>query len=302
MRLPLTVKWSYLYFGFRVAFLATALIFSVLWIIYGFDSTIEQIFFPEEAGLGVHLSTYQTLSLIIYVSLINFHVDGLKNIKQLIREIKLDFKAFIHPLIIRKLQSERKYAVEPLRALICSGCLALICLFIFEIPYVFFLNYYHFGDWFFPVYMFETDFLSPVFYRNIILLVLPLIFFIWALFYPTITKGWKIKYRLNLKAFNLLLIMVACWLAWISFDSSHEPESPESLGLDLSKNWTFPTQERFPQNTYIYFDIPLNTYYVRENLFGWHQDDWQVHLLNIWTKYMVFLSVGYIFQVKIKNV
>jgi hypothetical protein len=301
MRLGLTADLSHLYFGLRIIFLVSSIIFSLLWLAYGFDSVIEEIFVPSEKGLGVHLSTFQTASLFIYISMINFHVNGLTSVRQLFGEIRHDIRGLFGFRVgsLRKEYSKRNSYVGSFRASVYSCSMALSLIFVFEFPYVFFLNYFHFGSWLWPVYMFEPVMgFSLSFYRNMILLIFPMFLAVWLLIYP---MKWRVKYRLNFNLLFLLLIMVFSWQQWILYDSEVEIKTPDNMGLDLSTDWVFPEQKLFPQTVYVYFDSPSDEYYMRDNMVGWHQYDWPVHFLNVLTKYMVFLSVGYIFMVRIEK-
>jgi hypothetical protein len=146
--------------------------------------------------------------------------------------------------------------------------------------------------------MYETNFLSAVFWRNIILLVMPLFLAIWILIYP---RKWVIQLRINYVSMLFVQITLLLWLSWITYDSTAQIENAESLGLDPSYNWTMPKQGYFPQNTYIYMNVPLGEFYTRNNMNGWHVQEDKVHLLNILTKYFVFITFSYIMAPIITN-
>jgi hypothetical protein len=146
--------------------------------------------------------------------------------------------------------------------------------------------------------MYETNFLSAVFWRNIILLVMPLFLALWILYYP---RKWKIKFRLDYKSLIFLQTMLLLWLSWITYESTAPIETIESLGLDPAYNWTLPNQGLFPQNTYIYMNVELGEFYTRDNMNGWHVQEDRVHLLNILTKYFVFIAFSYILAPIINN-
>ena len=276
--------------------MAATIFFTAFWFMVGFDSTFEQLAIPGYEGMGFHISTFQTILLTMYLCMINFHVNGIKSLKHLLKEISKDFQSFHHPFRSRKEYAEIKPPMESLRALMISACIGLIAGFTFEIPYIYLFNYLHFGDFLFPVYMYDPTFLSGVFWRNHLVFVLALGYALWLLHYP---RQWKINYRFNRKFMALGLASIAMFGVWIYYPTGAEIETPESLGLELNQSLPFPKQGLFPQNTYIYFNVTGSEPYTEDNMDGFHVEENGLHSVNVIAKYLVFISIGYLFAVRV---
>jgi len=289
-----------IYYGVRTIFLATSLIFTIAWVYAGYDSTFEQIFDPDPThnGIGIHNSTLQSMSLLVYFLVVNFQVGGLKSLSQLWREIKLDLKGIFGFNI--KEYEVKGYVFHPYRAIIPALFIPVTALFVFEIPYVFLLNYYHFNSVIWPTYVSWSN-PSPVFYRNIltpIACTLVSLLFIKQRGSKYLGSHINYKYRLGKLLSIFAAVTVLMWGVWIIYPSNAEVKTVDSINSNLTKPWVLPTQKLFPQNTYVFFNVSIGDYYIRRDLDGFHVVEDVVHTLNIVTKYMVFLTVGYVFMVQ----
>lgn len=278
----------------RIVFLSVSLLFLILWIVFGFDSVIDNLFNPgNEYGVGFHYSTLNAMFLTLYISVINLQVGGLRSVSELVNEVVFDFKcvfAFINRngLKLREDHASKGYTFHPVLDFMFSACLALLCLFVFEVPYVFMFNYYHYGDLFYPVYAFQGGMTLA---RNLMGFFIPLAY---CLFIT------RFIYRLKLRADRFLLIfsLVASilFVAWVVLPGEQPYMTPQDISLEIEP-LTWPAQKFFPQTVYIYLNVTEGDHDLND-IKGWHGHDDLVHLVNVVAKYMVFISVGYLFSVK----
>ena len=286
------INTQYLFFSLRHVFLASAIVFTIIWIYFGFDSTLEGLFDPALQGIGFHWSTFQTMALSSYILMINFDVNGLTSLNQLAYEIQEDLLGFIHPWVAREISANQKHLVNPLTALVYSGCISVGALFVFELPYIFLFNYFQFNSLMWPFYFWQTNFFgqSKEFIRNVGLSILPFFLAWWILYFPkklsfTVRKKWVLI---------LLSLTLSTWIIWIMIPASVAVQTPASMNLP-SGDWLFPKQHLFPQTIYDYYlNATVNQPYESINQNGWHQNDPPVHLINIVTKYMIFVTITYI--------
>ena len=284
--------------------MALSLLLLLAWAVFGFDSTIDNIFVNRVGaeGVGLHYSTLHALAFLFYVSIVNFEVGGFRTLKHLFQEMKEDMINIIKPFRRDKVVFDRdiKYSsfLSYPYAFVFAGCLVFFALFIFEYPYVFMLNYFHYDSLWFPIYLYNADPISPTFIRNtigVILPIIPLMLF---------TKGIGAKIRLNKKAGWLIFIFILSFGIWATFPSTQPYKTIEDIDTNLEGNITvWPNQELFPQTIYIYLNITDTDsgYHERKDLDGWYQVDHYVHTINVWTKYAVFFAVGFIFMIRPKE-
>ncbi len=277
---------SRLYYAFRNILLTSVLFFSLLWFIFGFDSTLAGLVDPKNQGIGIHWSSLQTFFITWYLIVLNYSVDGIKSFQHLKEEIKLDFRGLTKVKEVREFMSGRVQKINGLMAFVYGFLLGAFAFAVFEVPYVFALNFFHFNSLLFPTYMYNTDLVSFAFVRNFMFLLLPPFIF-WF-----ITKNKGFKYNFNINAVFLICVTILIGFNWIIYPSDVEIVTAESLGLE--GNYTFPRQELFRQTVYTYLNVPVNTYHNDSNLNGWHQEDTVIHSLNTLTKYAVFFTVTYI--------
>ncbi len=285
------------YYATRIVFLASSLFFLFLWALFGFDSTLENIDGSNPYGFGMHISTIQAASMIFYFSFVNLNVGGFKSRKHLISEIKIDLRTLWGFKI--NYGAIMNYPVKAWRFqfmldIMYSGFLVLIAGFAFEIPYVFMLNYFQYNSLMFPVFMYKG---GEALLRNLFFLLVPIG---WCMIYPLFFRS-RAKYRIDRLLALFILITSLVWLGWIIYPSQMEYKSPDDIDLNIEP-LTWPNQKLFPQTIYAYLNVTMEEgNHSRKNIDAWHNDDPPVHLLNVLTKYMVFLSVGYLFMVKIEK-
>lgn len=320
-----------LYFKGRITGLEFTIIFTVAWVIFGFDSTLEGSLDPSKSiGLGFHWSTLQTLFLFFYLGMLNFNVGGLKSLHQLKWEVKRDLRYVFRLRPERKMLNSidqwrymwpqsRYYEFGPLRGLICSFSIAMIGLGAFDIPWAFLYNYFQFGDLMWPIYRLDGGVLI---FRNFGVTLGVLYLYIYALKAPpnlikkilefqsfsefNIPSRFKVKLRLDGYALGLLILTALVWGFWIYNPNRMgilfvaELDGNLVLSSEVGGPWIFPSQTLFPQTTYTYYNVSRGEIYSGKNMGGWWQDDPPVHALNLLAKYLTFATVGYIMMVKVK--
>ena len=283
--------YARVYYSLRTVMLAYTILFTITWIVMGFDSTVEQIFSPDKPGMGFHWSTLQAMSGLAYVLAVNFHVGGLTwsrfktELKRDLREIRgRNFDEYV----------SLGFAVDPRRTLIPITFIPLFALFLFEVPYILTLGATSFGGAFSPIYILNG---VPrlVFYRDFTVLlgsVTATLFFLSIKKPSWLGENITLKYRGGKTLAALCSLCLSTWIIWILYSSPLPVQTVETLQLNQSEAWLIPIQKQFPQNTYIYYS-------ENGEINGWHRDEPIIHLINITMKYLVFLAVGYYFIVKI---
>ena len=249
-----------------------------------------------------------TIILFTYFSVISLHTGGIRSLKHLGYEILLDLKCCIGDKTAWEFNLSRR-AMEGTTypgihaiwsglfpGLMYAGFTALFALFLFEFPYVLLLNWYQYGSLVYPVYLYNvTGGISTTLFRNIVLLLFPLV---WCIF-TSYNFGYRFRYRFNYTALLLFMISVSCFALWINMphadyvrlDDIDNKLSGEILG--------FPIQHGFPQTTYIYLNA--SGAHDFNDIGGFWVDDPPVHAVNVATKYIVFILVGYIMAVKVER-
>ena len=295
----------------RLVFLTASIIFILFWIIYGFDSVVENIYneyTPQTYGIGFHWSTLHAIILSMYVTTINLQTGGISSLKHLYYEILLDLKCVIWDWnawefnLSRRVMKGISYpginafwsGIFP--GLMYSIFVAVLALFVFEFPYVLLLNWYQYGSWMFPVYQYNVvGGISTTLFRNIVLLLFPLA---WCIVTPY-SFGYRFRYRLDKTALFLSVICVSFFLVWIIMPHADYVSETEINNMLEGPIIIYPIQDKFPQTTYIY----LNTSGVhdRNDIDGFWVNDPPVHAVNVLTKYQVFILVGYILCVKVER-
>ena len=179
-------------------------------------------------------------------------------------------------------------------AIMFSCLLAVFALFVFEYPYVFMLNWFHYGDLFFPIYYYNASVMSPTFIRNTFGVLGPLFF---ILVTPRLF-GYVFRIRLDRYAVILTLVASVVWMGWIIYPSDQEYVEPSNIVTPLTGPiQVWPKQTLFPQTIYIYLNVSREVgLHERDDLDGFYLNDPPVHLFNVLTKYLVFLAVGYVFM------
>ncbi len=281
--------------------MVVSLLLLLAWVVFGFDSVIDNLFYMREGaeGVGLHYSTLHALAFLFYVSIINLEVGGLRSLKHLFQEMKQDILYIGRRKdIVFERDIDYTSFLPAHYALVFSGCLVFFALFLFEYPYVFLLNHFQYDSLWFPIYLYEASPISPTFIRNTMGVTLPLIPLM------LMTKGVGAKIRLNKKAAWLIFICAISFSIWITFPSTQPYKSTNDIDIQLDGNITvWPKQELFPQTIYIYLNITDTDsgYHERNDLDGWYQKDHYVHTINVWTKYAVFFAVGFIFMIRPKQ-
>ena len=233
------------YFSTRNVSLVMVLISTILWIIYGFDSTVESTFIGKSAyGYGLHWSTVQTLFLAIYVSVVNLQVGGFKSFKQAGEEIWKDLETIeIQMMILGDLIQGRfrsakttwivlrgeylEYtSVDPARGVFFSFAFGLVAALLFEMIWVPIYDWTNFGNWAWPVYYFGNPLLGnpllgPIFARNVFMLAICLVFGSILLYLaldgeiPNLKQRFSIKWRFDLAWVFVLMIAGGMWGIWV---------------------------------------------------------------------------------------
>jgi len=189
----------------------------------------------------------------------------------------------------------------PIEAFIYSGMVVLVGLFAFEIFWVPLYNYFNFGSWVWPIYIFEHKPLSLSFYRNHFFILIPLLYagFLFKIMFPLI------KFRMNYKTAIMLGLLLISWGVWITYDSPLQiRDASNVLIVDepfITNTSTFPTQGFFPQTVYTFYNVSQGTFHQREDVQAWHQEDTITHIMNLVSKYLTFGLVTYIFAVTKKE-
>jgi hypothetical protein len=286
-----------MYYAGRTLSLTAALLFLFAWAYFGFDSTDAGAIDPEYYGVNVHFSTYATAALTFYVLCLNMQLNGLSR-QSFIRNFKHDLRNIIKFWDIHKDRQNYSFyrEVEPLRGFFYAALIPLAIIFIFEVPYVFILNYLHFDSLLYPIYIYDSGILTNMFYRNFSLLILPLFLAWYILYYP---KKWRIKYNLDRRALQLLIICIAAWGLWILYNPPEPIETVASLGLDPNITWTMPNQIYFPQTVNIYTET--GGHFNTSTIQHFYQEHDIVHALNVGVKTLTFLSMGYIFMARVER-
>ncbi len=297
-------RFDYLYFSGRILSLLSFFGFTIAWIVFGFDSTLEGSIYPQYQGIGFHFSTLQSISIVFWIILSNIQTGGYNSARQLLGEFWKDTRTILTFSYIRSRMQSAKETNQIANFMYIEGFIfafmtALVGLFSFEIIWVPLYNFFQFGSWLFPIYTFELETLSLSFWRNMIGFSIPL-FYIGILFflqYP------EIRYRLNKKAGIILAWSISLWLIWIAMNSPL-PILGEQDFTDLDPpffitgNSTFPIQGHFPQTVYTYYNISSGEIHKREDVLAWHQDDVPVHAVNLLTKYSMFALITYVFCIR----
>lgn len=285
------LKAKVMYYSVRVSLLEVSFICLAAWAYFGFDSTTQQLFYEDCARASFHWSTAVGLLALAYCLAVNFQVGGIRNLRQLRTEIRRDIRSI--PKLSMKEYEGVKSVVDPFLALMVIVLVPLFALFLFEVPYSFLLDYFQFNSLFFPIYY------SPLMVeRNFSFLIAPAVISVFAL--KRYGKN-GFRYRIDRWLAIMLFLTVIVFLIWVYYPSSSPVQTEESLGLSQSETWVMPKQQLFPQTAVSYLNVSRDTFYQAKNLFFIHTDEWPVHLLNVVSKYLVFLSVGYLFMVKVKK-
>ncbi len=311
---------AYLYFS-RVDFLAIALVSSGFWLVTGWDGTIEQVFTGGTYGTGIHWSTIQNLTVFFWILEVNMQVGGLNSLGDLWSAFKQDLNGIIHQLHFFKVRKQYlSYVVDPMRGVPFAYFIPIISLFIFENIWVLSYNYFQFGNWIWPIYNFNASFLNPspftfILFRNLALeVIIPLVCIPLVLYGPFVSSKYSFKWRFDNHWRWICVLTLWLWVVWISgvFPHATIPFSqlniPEVIGAGVGKNftlagnWIYPVQQMFPQTTYTFYPAQFYLHgYPEKAIYGFHVQDDFIHLLNVVTKYMTFLTVCYPALVRVKT-
>ena len=279
-------------FGVRTALLFFVILFSLLWAVYGWDSTVSYTMTGRNYGTGVHWSTGQTMALVMYIVLLNVQYRGIGP-KKLIRLIRTDFVMFglIFLLWNKKARSvfnqleefgrAEKGQIDGVRAVMYSAFVMIAGLFAFEAVWVVFYNSFHFGDVLWPIYWTQAydgvPFYTYAFGRNHLALLAGLICA--PLTLMVAVHKWThyhFQYRLNRYAATVGLITLIAWGAWVFYPLPQEQRALESFNatevinplwvnmqiehrpgdkfVDLYGNYfDMPAQDLFPQTSYTFY-------------------------------------------------
>jgi hypothetical protein len=295
--LPIRLNFNYLYYAGRTISLTAAIFFLLAWAYFGYDSTDAGLIDPKYYGVGMHFSTYATVAASFYILCLNNQLNGL-TIKSFKRNLKHDLKVIIFFTDMHKDRENYAFSreVEPIRGFFYALLISASLIFVFEVPYVFLVNYLHFDSLLYPIYIYDSGVLTNVFYRNFMLLIIPIWLSWFILYYP---NKWRIKYNLDSRALNLLIITIAAWGLWIVYNPPEPIETVQSLGLDPNKSWVMPKQLYMPQTVNIYAEEGQHS--NTSTIYHWHAENFIVHTLNIGVKTLTFLSIGYIFMARVER-
>ncbi len=306
-----------------------------MWAGFGFDSGISGSFWDEPKGMGIHWSTLAQMCLMIYVLMVSFHVNGLKSFKQFYIELKRDFKYIFRWRKKPVSRGQKEYRgfkshLGSFRALFISFCASLFALFLFEIPWTIFYNYFQFNDIWFPIYYYSGEGIGM--FRNFVLLIMPIwcIYFAFKLPSNTIMKlyysiqirfdkyslnqiwynppGYKIRFNKIYWSSMVIMLAVLSFGLWIDSPQSDDltryyATEPEYVYEDLLNmdNWTFPIRDKFPQTIYTFYVVSQNTPYTLNDIGSYWLYDDVTHFWNVLTKTLFFLAVTMFFIIEVKE-
>ncbi len=291
--------------------LALTIFAFIIWMVTGFN--LEE---GDVPALGIQWSTFGTFTLFFYLLTINLQLGGLESFKQLRSEVRYDLGFLFHPLSRTRSQYRTNGVVDPLRGFTVALLVCVSCLFLFESIWVPLYDYFQFGSVMWPVYSASTSYFT-VFDRNTIFFLLPLIAGLLVL--PSVIDGkapdlfhrYELKFRLDRYWVLILLCTAAVWGLWIYFPQ--QPFDVASLTTaqvsgELSKSFTssgcyiFPSQGLFPQNTYTFYPCSVagQPYPLKEIFAFFSPGNW-LHLVNVVTKILTFLSVCYPLMARVKR-
>ena len=324
------------YYSGRTTFLELSIFFLAAWVFFGFDSGIAGSIGAGPIGMGFHWSTLLSITLSIYIMLINYHVNGLNTLTHLKNEFRRDLKYVFRWTKKSRKKGNNEYSLiesnlGSFRARFLSVCVAVIGLFVFELPWSWLYNWFQFGDIWFPIYYLVGE--GVGLYRNFVLLFGALYVFVLIVYIlPTnimyklyfviryirhinfkvvsvmlLQKtNYKISYRLK-GGLIILLVGCLCFGVWIM--------SPQDLNLErhyddshilnyTSPEFILPQKTGFPQTIYTYYNSSYLESYTMDNIGAyWVNDNW-IHFLNVLTKTVFFIGITYMFAGKVdkKNV
>lgn len=282
-----------------------------LWFFFGFD--IPEGWVPV---IGIQWSTFATFAFFFYVLMVNFQNGGITTSRWMIAEVEYDLR-FLADAIQHPKGARARYDnwgdVDGVRAALASFSICFATLFLFEDVWVPLYDYFQFGSLTWPVYFAQrvsSILTTPVFIRNMLL------FPLWMIVGFLILKAFAIdgpktelhfRYFLKPRIDRSWLIILAFtayfWIAWIALPhqtldvskmTASDVLGPVSKTFALSNCYVFPTQGLFPQNSYTFY--PCSTHlqpYKLAQIGGFFVPDFWVHLINVLTKYMTFLSACY---------
>ena len=159
------LRFDYLYFSGRILSLISFFIVSIVWLIFGFDSTVEGSIYSEYQGIGFHFSTLQTIAIAFWIAVSNIQVGGYSSARQLLKEFWKDTRTIITFSYIRSRTQSAKETNQIANFMYVEGFIyafmtVLVGMFSFEVIWVPLYNYFQFGSWLFPIYTFELETLS----------------------------------------------------------------------------------------------------------------------------------------------
>lgn len=313
-----------LLFVFRIVFCVWIIVWSALWLLFGFDSTFEGVLTndPNMLGTGTHFSTLLFLSIITYVSLLNLQNGGLMSIRQIPREFWVDLRIVFGRVKGKEVESSRSQLYPGVQGVFFSLFLAFSSLFIFEVGYVWIQDYLNFGgDMWWPIYHYIDPQKTTASWRNFAFAAI--IFILPVMVYQTKTfidgKAHRWQYRLDKKWGGLVLACLAVWALWIWYPFPH-PEVSYMVNGESVSVWidgehyetsffdkpivalTVPENRLFPQTAFAYYTVPQGAPYFREDMGGvWAADD-GIHALNVAAKGLVFAVLAYPLMVRVEKV
>lgn len=265
--------------------------------------------------MGLHWSSVQLFAISIYATFIYFTAK-INNLKSFLKEVKKDITNLFDIWNFKKNRLEYDKENSWFLGFIYSCMVGVSGFFIFETFWVFFYNYFQFGDWFYPVYrtMIIGDLLSYPLLRNITFSFSALIG-ICIIWFPhiKINGKWKCEYnfRLRKNKFTLIFIFLALvsWMFWIYYPLNNNSISFNDLDKDkvlMGSNMTiindyslyvYPNQDLFPQTCLTFYPIQTLELNRVDNseIFGFYVQDDLVHTTNLIVKYLTVLAVCYPF-------
>ena len=288
-----------LYQACRVFILSVIFVSLALWGITGFDIAEGSV-----PLIGIQWSTFATFFFFFYLLSVNYHVGGLKNFRQLGREMKLDLLR-LFGRVSNEQYPNWDYVVNPYAALLTAFCVCLGCLFLFEDIWVPLYDYFQFGSIMWPVYSAAGPWMA----RNILLAAVPLGFAFFGL--PTMMKLNGIlhndriyftRWRFGEGWTSVLLIAAGCWLTWITWPHTAQPllilpTIAKSVQYVAGACYIWPSMGYFPQNTYTFYPCGLyGQHYPLTDILSGFAEDAGIHAINVVTKFCTFAAVCYPFM------
>lgn len=284
------------------------MVFSVLWCVGGFDSSMFSIIAREQYGNGTHISTLLNVTVIFYLVYMNVGENGLsfQGFKtEVKRDLRLIYLTYIHRNKFLKrghLNSYSKPSMNSFYLLITSIGAGVFAAYVFEIIWAHLFNLGNYGDWNWPLYYLEGSYSSLAF-RNYGFMLTGLVL---ALVWPRIFLGVKIRLRNPFNrdvGFLLIFASILLFATWFYYPFGHHIYTYDEavisgyeIGADpppLENTVSLPGQIYFPQTVYALYSLDSSS--PTEGAYGFYAPNELIHLLNVVTKVFCTFACAYPF-------